>query len=83
VAGGHFGAVSHVEWEPGGKHLALLLLYHCLTAAALLQVVAAGHFGAVSDVEWEPGGKYLVSVSKDQTARLWAEWTQGASAVNQ
>jgi hypothetical protein len=60
---------------------ALLLLYYCLTAAALLQVVAGGHFGAVSDVEWEPGGKYLVSVSKDQTARLWAEWTQGASVV--
>ncbi|GAB5032433.1 elongator complex protein 2-like [Nannochloropsis oceanica] len=37
-----------------------------------------GHFEEVSDVQWERsgkgrgGGRYLVSVSKDQTTRLWA-----------
>ncbi|EKU20097.1 rna polymerase ii elongator, partial [Nannochloropsis gaditana CCMP526] len=43
---------------------------------------ATGHFEEVSDVQWERpgggvgGGRYLVSVSKDQTTRLWAVASQ-------
>ena len=31
-----------------------------------------GHFEEVSDLQWDADGRYLVSVSKDQTTRLWA-----------
>lgn len=30
-----------------------------------------GHFGAVVDQCWSVGGRYLLTVSEDQTARLW------------
>lgn len=37
---------------------------------------ATGHFEEVTDIQWEKGGgRYLVSVSKDQTTRLWAQAT--------
>merc|ERR1719162_1476799 len=33
-----------------------------------------GHFKGVSDLDWESvGGEYLLTVSYDQTCRLWAE----------
>lgn len=34
----------------------------------------SGHFEAVMDISWDPKKNYFVSVSKDQTARLWAKW---------
>ena len=36
--------------------------------------VAGGHFGPVTDLTWSPSGTFLISVSSDQTARLWSEW---------
>lgn len=39
------------------------------------EVTISGHFGDVKDVAWDPSGNYFLSVSKDQTARLWARWT--------
>ena len=36
--------------------------------------VTRGHFGPVRDLTWSPSGTYLISVSSDQTARLWSEW---------
>ncbi|KAI6650282.1 Elongator complex protein 2 isoform X2 [Oopsacas minuta] len=38
--------------------------------------IVGGHFGTVSDLSWSPSGKYFISVSSDQTARLWAEWCE-------
>jgi len=35
------------------------------------KVIGAGHYAPVQDVAWEHAGRYLVSVSKDQTSRLW------------
>lgn len=32
----------------------------------------SGHCGPVTDVSWSPRGDYLLSVSLDQTARIWA-----------
>ncbi len=43
-------------------------------------VTGAGHYAAVQDLSWEARGNYLITVSKDQTARVWAKWTEGAAA---
>ena len=39
-------------------------------------VVTGGHQQAVVDLSWEREGRYLVSVSKDQTARIHAQWVK-------
>ncbi|KAJ1654628.1 Elongator subunit elp2 [Dispira simplex] len=47
-------------------------------------VAISGHTKAVRDVSWDPRGLFVVSVSLDQSARLFAPWTQsGASSDNQ
>ncbi|KAJ0180242.1 hypothetical protein K1T71_003646 [Dendrolimus kikuchii] len=39
------------------------------------QVVTGGHFNAVEDLRWEPHrGRYIMSVSADQTTRVYAPW---------
>ena len=40
-------------------------------------VVGGGHQEGVVDISWEREGKYLVSVGKDQTARVHAYWAEG------
>ena len=41
------------------------------------EVVVGGHQGPVVDLAWETNGSYLITVSKDQTARVHAPWVDG------
>ncbi|KAJ1674314.1 Elongator subunit elp2 [Spiromyces aspiralis] len=44
-------------------------------------VSISGHYESVQDVCWEPNsGRYLLSLSLDQTARVFAPWVAGDSA---
>ncbi|EYU30015.1 hypothetical protein ABFS82_05G036400 [Erythranthe guttata] len=38
------------------------------------QKVPSGHFASVSDISWARDGEYLLSVSHDQTSRVFTAW---------
>ncbi|KAG6618228.1 hypothetical protein I3842_Q119100 [Carya illinoinensis] len=44
------------------------------------QKVPSGHFAAVADVAWARSGEYILSVSHDQTSRIFASWKNEASS---
>ncbi|ORZ27542.1 WD40-repeat-containing domain protein [Lobosporangium transversale] len=46
------------------------------------QVPASGHYAPVQDLTWDPTQSYLVTVSLDQTARLFSPWTHTISKGN-
>ncbi|KAG8382847.1 hypothetical protein BUALT_Bualt05G0121000 [Buddleja alternifolia] len=43
------------------------------------QKVPSGHFAEVSDISWARGGEYLLSVSHDQTSRIFSRWCDESS----
>ncbi|KAJ1979191.1 Elongator subunit elp2 [Dimargaris verticillata] len=43
-------------------------------------VATGGHIKPAQDLCWDPRGRFLVSVSLDQTARLYAEWNRPADS---
>ncbi|KAL0296691.1 UNVERIFIED_CONTAM: Elongator complex protein 2 [Sesamum radiatum] len=46
------------------------------------QKVPSGHFASVSDISWAREGEYLLSVSHDQTSRVFSAWHDESSLEN-
>ncbi|CAI9096128.1 OLC1v1032208C1 [Oldenlandia corymbosa var. corymbosa] len=43
------------------------------------QKVPSGHFAPVSDIVWAKGQEYVLSVSHDQTSRIFSPWAEKSS----
>eukprot|EP01147_Barroeca_monosierra_P008732 gene8732-1115_t len=74
---GFFGA----RFGPSGNHI-LAYSFHgamhqwsrCESGIWKPQVVVSGHYKGVYDLDWSPNGDFLLTVSDDQTTRLFSVW---------
>ena len=81
LGGGGLGFLGAC-WAPGGRVLGqswggALHLWAEKEQVWGSEVVVGGHQGPVVDLAWETNGSYLITVSKDQTARVHAPWVDG------
>lgn len=51
-----------------------------LIAGWVAKPTVTGHSGPVMDLTWDSERNYIISVSSDQTARLFAPWTKAGSS---
>ena len=78
--GGNTLGLYGAKFGPGGVKIVAhgyqgaLHLWEKVSGKWQGRCVPGGHFGPVTDLSWSPSGTYLISVSSDQTARLWSEW---------
>ena len=84
LGGGGLGFLG-ASWIPGGRVLAqswggALHLWEGGEQGWSSEVVVGGHQAPVVDLAWESKGCYLLTVSKDQTARVHAPWKEGGNA---
>ena len=83
VGGNTLGFLGAV-WAPGGQEIlghswggAFHLWQQSSGGGWVSGVVGGGHQQAVTDLCWEEDGTYLLTVGRDQTSRVHAEWSAG------
>ena len=81
--GGNTLGFLGAQWGQGGKQIlgyswgGAFHLWAESDVGWRAEVVGGGHQGGVVDISWEREGRYLLSVGKDQTARIHAHWAEG------
>jgi len=79
------GRVEWIAFCPDGKHIAVAADDYDVNVVSLAsgEIVQnlSGHTNTIRDIAWAPDSRFLVTVSSDNTVRLWERQTNDALSV--